>query len=206
MIYYLVMNIKTRNKENRLIKTIRIMLLIVLFPFVLIYLCVNLFKNKKRNHLSEEKISIYNISQLDSISGADFEILLKDIFENLGYSCKLTKKSHDFGADLIIEKGNKKAIVQAKCYNKTVGVKAIQEIVSAKNHYNVYDTIVATNNRFSKEATILATENNVLLIDRDVLMGLIKQTGVKVSSTETKFSCFSSAERKKIESKYPHWI
>ena len=67
-------------------------------------------------------------------------------------------------------------------------------------------TIVATNNRFSKEAIILATENNVLLIDRDVLMGLIKQTGVKVSSTETKFSCFSSAERKKIESKYPHWI
>ena len=206
MLYYLVMKSHIKRQENKVVLTIRVLLLIVLLPVVLIYLIIKLLKNTKRKKADKEKICIYNISQLDSISGRDFELLLKDIFERLGYTCQLTKKSHDFGADLVIEKGKSKAIVQAKCYTKTVGVKAIQEIVSAKNHYNVYDTIVATNNYFSKEATLLATENNVMLIDRDVLAGLIKQTEVKVSTTETKFSCFSSVEKAKITAKYPYSI
>ncbi len=206
MIYYLVMKSHIKRKENKLVKTIRIVLLIVLFPVVFIYLCVMLVKNIKKKEKDKNKIHIYSISQLDSISGRDFELLLKDIFERLGYKCLLTKKSHDYGVDLVIEKGKNKAIVQAKCYSKTVGIKAIQEIVSAKNHYNVYDTIVATNNYFSKEATILATENNVMLIDRDVLLELIKQTEVKVTKEDIKFSCFSNAEKEKITNKYPYWI
>ena len=200
------MKSQERGKQNRFVLAIRIILLIVLLPVVIVWLIVNFFKKQKRNRKDKDKIHIYNISQLDSISGTDFELLLKDIFERLGYTCSLTKKSHDYGADIIIEKGKSKAIVQAKCYTKTVGVKAVQEIVSAKNHYGVADTIVATNNYFSKEATLLAVENNVMLIDRDVLTNLVKQTEVKVSASTSKFSCFASSERAKIEAKYPYMI
>ena len=206
MLYYLVMKSQARGKQNRFVLAIRIILLIVLLPLVIIWSISNFFKRHKQKRNDKDKIQIYNISQLDSISGEDFELLLKDIFERLGYACTLTKKSHDYGADIVIEKGKSKAIVQAKCYTKTVGIKAVQEIVSAKNHYGVTDTIVATNNYFSKEATLLAVENNVMLIDRDVLTSLVKQTEVKVSATASKFSCMSVNEKTKIESKYPYMI
>lgn len=200
------MKTNRKSKENILIKTIRMILLIVLLPVVIIYLIKKLFNKNQFKKQDKNKTYIYNISQLDSISGEDFEILLNDIFERLGYKCLLTKKSHDYGADLIVEKGKNKAIIQAKCYTKTVGVKAIQEIVSARNHYCVNDTIVATNNYFSKEARLLAVENNVMLIDRDVLLEIVKKTEVKVSTKNSKFSCLSPQEKMKIMAKYPYSI
>ena len=87
-----------------------------------------------------------------------------------------------------------------------VGPKITGATIGRVVDYGVTDTIVATNNYFSKEATLLAVENNVMLIDRDVLTSLVKQTEVKVSATASKFSCMSVNEKTKIESKYPYMI
>ncbi|MFK9092798.1 restriction endonuclease [Bacillus salipaludis] len=44
----------------------------------------------------------------------------------------LTSVTGDYGADLVLSTTDKKIVVQAKRYNKKVGLKAVQEIVSAK--------------------------------------------------------------------------
>jgi len=56
---------------------------------------------------------------------------------------------------------------------KNVGIKAVQEMFSARNHYKADECWVITNSFFTKQAKKLADSNNVKLIDRPQLMDWI---------------------------------
>lgn len=73
------------------------------------------------------------------------------------YGVKVIGKSSDFGAD-VIARGFMfaKIVVQCKCYNKPVGVKAIQEVNAARQYYKASRAAVATNSTFTKAAQELA--------------------------------------------------
>lgn len=198
-----------RNKnynENPFIKFVRIILLIILSPIVLIFLIRKFFINRKQRKLDEERILVYKISQIDSLSGIEFEIFLKNLFEKMGFKVKLTPKSKDYGADLIISRNKDTYIVQAKCYDKTVGVKAIQEIIGARCHYKIYNAMVVTNNNFSREAVLLATENDVKLVGRDTLESIISKFNVLAEKKNNSFSALSEGSKHEIETRYKHWI
>lgn len=64
------------------------------------------------------------------------------------------------------KKDNKKIVVQAKLYQDKVGIKAIQEVVSAKYYYGAGETWAITNNYFTNPAIKL----DVILIDREELV------------------------------------
>lgn len=130
-----------------------------------------LIKKLKENKYKKSEIGI-----IDSMSGIEFEKFLIVFFTKQGYKAEITKTSGDFGADLILIKDGIKTIVQAKRYSKSVGVKAIQEIIGAKKYYSAHKLIVITNNYFSRQAKELAKVNNVQLIDRDLLIQQLKQT------------------------------
>ncbi len=70
----------------------------------------------------------------------------------------------------MLSNNEKKIVVQAKRYKKKVGLKAVQEVVSAKNYYKADECWVITNNYFTAPAVKLAQSNNVSLIDRDLLI------------------------------------
>ena len=123
----------------------------------------------------EERLSQANINEVDSMSGIEFEEYLEVLFKKLGYKVKRTKASNDYGADLILN-GESRIAIQAKRYNKTVGVKAIQEVNSARQYYNTTYAWVITNNYFSSNAINLANVTNVKLVDRDELVDLILST------------------------------
>ena len=106
----------------------------------------------------------------------------------------------------MLEKNGKISIVQAKCYSKNIGIKAVQEIIAAKLHYNANELFVATNRNFSKEAILLASEHDVMLIDRDVLIKLVRQYLPKISLSEKRYVATIAEEKQKIESKYKFWI
>lgn len=106
------------------------------------------------------------LGSVDQMSGAKFEEYLKAHFENLGYRVKLTPKSNDYGADLIVSNKKKTIVVQAKRYKSKVGNSAIQQIVAAKAYYNADECMVVTNSFFTKNAEKLAEANGVVLIDR----------------------------------------
>ena len=124
----------------------------------------------------------------------------------MGYRVQTTKKSKDFGVDLILEKNKKKTIVQAKCYSHTVGVSAIQEIISARNHYNIFEALVVTNQKFSKEAEVLAEENKVMLAGRAELEGLVSKYPVYFEREKQKYVATTLSAIKEIEQKYNYWI
>jgi restriction system protein len=104
------------------------------------------------------------------MSGEEFENYLSEHFRKIGYRVKLTPKSNDYGADLVLRKGGEKIVVQAKRYQSKVSNKAIQEIVGALGYYNAQKAMVVTNSYFTKNACDLARANGVELWDRNVLI------------------------------------
>jgi restriction system protein len=55
-----------------------------------------------------------NIKEIDSMNGVQFENYLDVLFKSMGYKTKATPTSHDYGADLIIIKDNKKLLYKLR--------------------------------------------------------------------------------------------
>lgn len=131
---------------------------------VLWQLCKVYAKKSKQNRYL--KSSLYEI---DHLSGVQFEEWLKAYFEIRGYTAKLTATTGDYGADVIIKdrKTHECIAVQAKRYNKNIGIAAVQQVIGAKEYYHADKVAVATNQYFTPAAKKLAAANNVELWDRD---------------------------------------
>jgi restriction system protein len=123
-----------------------------------------------RDVLWDRKLKKSGILQIDAMTGREFEEYLRVLFFERGYRVRLTKKTGDYGVDLILSSKNRKIIVQAKRYKKNVGIKAVQEISAAKNHYQADECWVVTNSHFTDPARNLAKSNQVRLVDRPLLM------------------------------------
>lgn len=114
------------------------------------------------------------IEEIDKMNGIEFEHFLKPIFERKGYVTTVTQGSGDYGADLILRKGHKKYVVQAKRYSSNIGVGAVQQVVGAIRYYRASGAIVVTNQYFTPAAIELAKVNKVRLIDRNKLAEMIR--------------------------------
>ena len=141
-------------------------LFLITAVIILIFICKFAFlywKNKRAD-----------LGQIDKMSGSEFELYLSILLGELGYKAKLTPSGPDFGADLIIEKDGQKTAVQAKRYNSTVGIKAVQEAIGSCKHYKCEKCMVITNNYFTPAAAQLAKSNGVELWNRNTLAGKIR--------------------------------
>ena len=127
------------------------------------------------NVLRELKLRKSGILDVDKMSGRKFEEYLQVLLKGKGYHVNLTPVSGDYGADLVLSAKGKKIIVQAKRYQKKVGVKAVQEIATAKSHYKADECWVITNSYFTEPAKKLANSNQVRLVDRKQLMNWMIQ-------------------------------
>lgn len=81
---------------------------------------------------------------------------------------KVSGKSGDYGADVMARTFPlfRKVVVQCKSYKKPVGVKAVQEAISAREFYRASKAIVASNNTFTKNAKKLAAKCGVELWEK----------------------------------------
>ncbi len=119
------------------------------------------------------------IKDIDKFSGKVFEEYLEVLFRRLGYRVERTQFAGDYGGDLVLRKDGVRTVVQAKRYSRSVGVRAVQEVVAAKAHYDCAEAMVVTNNRFTKQAEHLADKNGVELWDRDELTRRLMAAGGK---------------------------
>lgn len=177
--------------KNLLKKIICILLFIIFFPMIIItFLIKGIIKAnqkakwKKSGDIGKKLLINNDITKVDLMEGYEFEEYLRALFFYAGYDAKVTQKSKDFGADLILEKNDQVIVVQAKRYNKSVGAKSVQEIFSAKEHYKATDASVVTNSYFSPQAEQLAKELGVRLIDRDELIEMVKSVTEIIGEVE----------------------
>lgn len=104
---------------------------------------------------------------MDELEGHDFEYYCADILKKNGFlDVEVTKGSGDFGADILAEKDGVSYAIQCKCYDKPIGVKAIQEVYAGRDYYDCMVGVVMTNQYFTAPAVELAKKLKIMLWDR----------------------------------------
>lgn len=124
-----------------------------------------------------------NIQSVDGMSGTQFEHFLTVLFQREGFDAEHIGRYGDFGADLVLRRGNLKVVVQAKRYSGAVGLDAVQQVLGAKAHYRADDAIVVTNSHYTGAARTLAQSSNVTLWDRSTLMTVMARQSPFVPRT-----------------------
>ncbi len=129
---------------------------------------------RKKKRFDVSKISITDI---DRMSGHEFEDYLYVLLVGLGYddTC-LTKKSRDFGADLLFrDQSDQETVVQAKRITEKMGLDAVQEIYAAKAYYEAQKAIVITTaENISEPCKKLAAATHVSIVKRKELIEVIR--------------------------------
>ncbi len=153
---------------------------------ILVIVCVLAFK---KSDYEEE---------IDTMSGTEFEDFMAEILHRSGIEVlELTKASGDFGADIIVLHEGERTAVQCKRYSRPIGVKAVQEAVSAKDYYKCTKAAVITNSVFTRQAQELAAESGVILWDRDAVYGFMvsaQDKSARKASGTLRFSRLMSGE------------
>lgn len=129
---------------------------------------------KEQKGLSDTE---YELSQIDSMGGIEFEQWCADLLEKNGFSIiQVTKQSGDQGADVIAQKDGIRYAIQCKRYSSDPGNKPVQEVNTGKMVYHCQIGVVMTNRYFTKGAKEAAEATGVLLWDRDALIKLIEKS------------------------------
>lgn len=100
-------------------------------------------------------------------NGYEYEEQVARSLRRKGYrNVQVTPKSGDYGADIIAtDPHGNRVCIQCKFYRNSVGLAAVQEVVTAKAKYNCNKAAVYTNSHFTKQAKELAIVNDVDLFE-----------------------------------------
>ncbi len=149
---------------------------------ILISILIKINKTKKERELQEAIIKS-NISQIDNLTPYMFEEWVARLLRNMGFKATITRKSGDYGIDVIAEKNQTqtKIGIQVKKYNKSVGIKAVQEVISGMSYYDCNEGWVVTSaNDFTPAAKNLANKRNIKLITRNDLAMILNKLSNQV--------------------------
>lgn len=156
-----------------------------------VYIYRKIRESKKEKEL-QDALRNSNISQIDTLSPFEFEEWVARLLRTMDYKAYTTKKSGDYGVDVIAENDNTKIAVQVKKFNKSVGIKAVQEVIAGMSYYNCYEGWVITSaNDFTPAARNLASKQDIKLITRNDLAILLNNKNVvncELSKQQSKIS------------------
>jgi restriction system protein len=95
---------------------------------------------------------------------AEFEQWCAAGLARLGWRTRTVGGSGDQGADVIADRGGRRAVIQCKLYQSPVGNKAVQEAYAAMTHYSADVAAVITSSGFTPSARRLSATTGVALI------------------------------------------
>lgn len=105
----------------------------------------------------------YSWSEINEMSGLEFEEFIENLFAEMGYQAEQTSKTGDQGADVIAENPSTKIAIQAKNQKSKTSNSAVQEVKAAISYYNCDKGMVISTSSFTNSAKELAKDNNIEL-------------------------------------------
>lgn len=104
-------------------------------------------------------------SSVKNMDGWQYEQYVAGKLQSEGFhSVQVTRGSGDYGADIIAyDKKGRKYCIQCKLYSSAVGVKAVQEVIAAREYYGGNVAMVITNSSFTNAALEMARRTSVIL-------------------------------------------
>lgn len=123
--------------------------------------------------------SIQNTPNLMDLSPADFEVLVANLFGEMGLETKLTQSSRDGGVDAIAYDERPilggKVIIQAKRYSNTVGVSAVRDLYGTMLNEGANKGILVTTSKYGPDAYHFSKDKPIELIDGPGLLYLLQE-------------------------------
>jgi restriction system protein len=120
-----------------------------------------------------------NLMELDPF---EFENLVNNLFDKIGFDSKTTQSSRDGGVDVVAFDPRPilggKVVIQAKRYKNVVGVSAVRDLYGTMINEGANKGILVTTSHYGKDAYEFAKDKPVELIDGGGLLYLLQQNGI----------------------------
>ena len=118
--------------------------------------------------LTSDKIGFPDsFTSKEDMDGFKFESFVAGLLKmNHFTDVQVTKKSGDYGIDIIAYLNDEKYAIQCKYYSGKVGNDSVQQAYSGKAIYGADKAVVVTNSFFTESAIISAKTTSVILWDR----------------------------------------
>ena len=134
--------------------------------------------------------AIFEVNRLISMSksekGVAFEDYVSRMLMRMGYSnVTLTRTTGDYGADIIAKDDQIVYAIQCKCYQNSIGIDAVYQVLGGASYYNANKLIVVTTGYFTGQAKELAQRSSVKLIDRNQLIDIIEKYYSELATNST---------------------
>ncbi len=113
------------------------------------------------------------MAQVDAMSGVEFENHVAGRLRRAGWQVRFTPAIGDYGVDLIADRDGQSVAIQCKRHGKSVGVAAVQQVVSGALHHGCTRSIVVSNQEFTTAAKQLAYTHRCQLIGRKALQAWV---------------------------------
>lgn len=112
----------------------------------------------------------------EEYDGHEFEEFCASLLEDNGFEdVYVTKRSRDFGADILAIKDMVTYAIQCKNYSGPVGVKAVSEIAAGRDYYDRMVGVVMTNQTFTAPAKEAANKLKIILWDGEYLEKMMNE-------------------------------
>lgn len=113
----------------------------------------------------------------------EFENLVSNLFDQIGFESKLTRSSKDGGVDVVAFDPRPilggKVVIQAKRYKNVVGVSAVRDLYGTMINEGAGKGILVTTSHYGPDAYDFAKDKPIELIDGGGLLYLLQQQGVE---------------------------
>lgn len=129
--------------------------------------------NLRPRTLPAPPLPTLDLDHLFTFSPGEFEHYVATLFQRKGYVVKRRGRTGDLGVDLeLLAPGNRKAIVQCKRYQNTVGAELVRELYGTLMHEKALHAFLITTADISSAAREWAQGKPITLIDGATLMAI----------------------------------
>ncbi|HPG38270.1 MAG TPA: restriction endonuclease [bacterium] len=124
-----------------------------------------------------------NRPNLMDLNPFEFENLVSNLFEQIGFQAKLTRSSKDGGVDAVAFDPRPilggKVVIQAKRYKNVVGVSAVRDLYGTMINEGANKGILVATSHYGPDAYDFSKDKPIELIDGSGLLYLLEQQGIK---------------------------
>lgn len=130
-----------------------------------------------RRLVAYRRLRAIRLSDVDGMSGAEFEDYVGRLLERQGYRIERIGGSGDLGVDLVATYRETRWAIQVKRSARPVSRRAVSDAVAGARHYDCDAAMVVTSSGFTPGAVELAGSTGCELVDREELTEWILAAG-----------------------------